>query len=211
VETRGAQGATMRHGPRSATCRSPRQPHAAPGRDVHRRELDVADRVRRRCCEPGLVGNPMTLIDRATSIAHDIRAGLLRYEETPRNLAGQCGLAAMLIAAALKSPRSLRSGFYMKFETLFGKRGYYPHRHAWCRVGSMIIDVTATQFSGNNKAVHAVRYDEDDRYVECARGAEALDDIMASWRGRELPAYARIARQLRARIAGAARAARGAP
>lgn len=141
----------------------------------------------------------MTLIDRAATIARDIRDDLLRYQETPRDLAGQCGLAAMLVASALKNPHALRTGFYMKFMTMFGKRGRYPHRHAWCRVGTMIVDVTATQFDQSNKAVHVARFDEDTRYIETASGCDAIDDIMNNWRGRELPAYVQLAKGLRRR------------
>ncbi len=139
----------------------------------------------------------MTLIERATTIARGIRTDLLRYEETPRNLAGQCGLAAMLVASALKNPHALRTGFYMKFETMFCKRGRYPHRHAWCRVGTMIVDATATQFDRNNKAVLVARFDEDTRYIETASGADAIDDIMDNWRGRESEAYVQLAKSLR--------------
>lgn len=141
----------------------------------------------------------MTRIDRATTIARDIRTDLLRYDETPRDLSGQCGLAAMLMAAALKNPHALRTGFYMKFMTMFGKRGRYPHRHAWCRVGTMIVDATATQFDRGNRAVHLAHFDEDTRYIETASGADAIDDIMINWRGRELPAYVKLAKGLRRR------------
>lgn len=143
----------------------------------------------------------MTLIARTTVIASGVRTQLLSYDETPRDLAGQCGLAAMLMAAALKNPHALRTGFYMKFETLFGKRGRYPHRHAWCRVGTMIVDVTATQFDQSNKAVHVARFDEDTRYIETASGDDAIDDIMDNWRGRELLAYVQLAKGLRRRRA----------
>lgn len=139
----------------------------------------------------------MTFIDRATTIARGIRTDLLRYDETPRDLAGQCGLAAMLMAAAFENPHALRTGFYMKFEMLFGKRGRYPHRHAWCRVGTLIVDVTATQFDQSNKAVHVARFDEDTRYIETASGRDAIDDIMNNWRGREVPAYMQLAKGLR--------------
>jgi len=40
---------------------------------------------------------------------------------------------------------------------------------------------------------------DDDRYIETADGADAIDDIMTNWRGRELPEYARLARSLRRR------------
>ena len=141
----------------------------------------------------------MTLIARTTAIARDIRTNLLRYDETPRDLAGQCGLAAMLVAAALDNPHALRTGFYMKFDKLYGKRGRYPHRHAWCRVETMIVDVTATQFDQSNKAVHVARFDADTRYIETASGSDAIDDIMINWRGRTLPAYVQLARGLRRR------------
>ena len=143
----------------------------------------------------------MTSIERTTAVARDVRAQLLSLRESPRDLAGQCGLAAMLVAAAIEDPHALRTGFYMKYERLFGKRGLYPHRHAWCRVGAMIIDATATQFAKSNSAVHVVRHDEDVRYIETASGRDAIDDIMLNWRGRELPAYVQLARGLRRRCA----------
>jgi hypothetical protein len=140
----------------------------------------------------------VTIIERATTIARDVRTGLLRHDEAPRNLAGECGLAAMLVAATLSDPHALRTGFYMKFERYLGKRGRYPHRHAWCRVGTMIVDATATQFDRSNKAVHVTRFDEDTRYIETASGADAIvDDIMINWDGRELDAYVQIAKDLR--------------
>jgi len=115
----------------------------------------------------------------------------------PRNLAGACGLSAMLVAKALNDPQTLRTGFYMKAETLFGKRGRFPYRHAWSRIGAMIIDATATQFNQNHRAVHVAPCDEDPRYLEIASGGDALDDILTNWRGRELPAFVQLARQLR--------------
>jgi hypothetical protein len=136
-------------------------------------------------------------LDRVTARARDIRAELLRVHETPRNLAGECGLAAMLMAAAIADPHALRTGFYMKRAKLLGTCGRYPHRHAWCRVGTMIVDATATQFDRSNKAVYVVRFDEDTRYIETASGGDAIDDIMTNWRGRELAAYVQIARGLR--------------
>lgn len=105
----------------------------------------------------------MTRLDQATLIARDVRTDLLRHDETPRDLAGECGLAAMRVAAALSDPHALRTGFYMKRRLYFGKGGRYPHRHAWCRVGPMIVDATATQFAWSHRAVHVVRADEDTR------------------------------------------------
>jgi hypothetical protein len=141
-----------------------------------------------------------TLLVRARTAAQEIRALLLSYPETPRNLAGQCGLAAMLVAAALGKAHTLRTGFYMKRETFLGNRGRYPNRHAWCRIGTTIVDATATQFDRGNKAVHVARFDEDIRYIETSCGLDALDDIMTNWRGRELPAYVQIAKKLRGRL-----------
>jgi hypothetical protein len=139
----------------------------------------------------------VTRLDRAATIARDIRTGLLRYKETPRDLAGECGLAAMLIAATLGNPHALRTGHYMRRRNYFNKRGRYPHRHAWCRVGPIIVDATATQFDRGSKAVHVVRHDEDTRYIETASGADALDDIMINWDGNQLEAYVQIAKELR--------------
>jgi len=36
-----------------------------------------------------------TALERTITLSRDIRAGLLRYAETPRDLAGQCGLASL--------------------------------------------------------------------------------------------------------------------
>lgn len=139
----------------------------------------------------------MTLLGRTTAIARNVRAELLNYAETPRDLAGQCGLAAMLVASALGNPKVLRTGFFLKREKLFGGYARLPNRHAWCRVGPMLIDVTATQFGRRYKAVHVVRIDEDTRYTETARGEDAIDDIMTHWRGHKLYAYALLAKNLR--------------
>ena len=136
--------------------------------------------------------------DDAITVARGVRAALLARADVPRDLAGQCGLASMLVADALGEPRSLRVGFYMKQTTFCGRRGRYPHHHAWCRIGAAIVDATATQFNRRHPAVHVVVAD-DARYLETADGADAVDDIMANWRGRELPEYARLARSLRRR------------
>jgi hypothetical protein len=47
----------------------------------------------------------MKVVERATTIARDIRTELLRLKETPRNLAGECGLAAMLAPEAQRQIR----------------------------------------------------------------------------------------------------------
>lgn len=139
---------------------------------------------------------PVT-VDDAITIARRIRAELLIRVDVPRDLAGQCGLASMLVAVALDDPWSLRTGFYMKRTTFCGRRGRYPHCHAWCRIGETIVDVTATQFGHRHRAVHVTIADEDDRYVETADGEDAIDDIMVNWRGRELSEYKRLAKKLR--------------
>jgi hypothetical protein len=137
--------------------------------------------------------------DDAIVIARDIRAGLLARTDVPRDLAGQCGLASMLVADALGDPQSLRVGFYLKQTTFCGRRGRYPHRHAWCQVGRTIVDATATQFSDRHRAVHVVIANDDDRYIETADSTDAIDDIMTNWHGRKLPEYVRLARSLRRR------------
>lgn len=136
-------------------------------------------------------------VSRAISIARDVRGRLLTRRDLPRDLAGQCGLAAMLVAAEIGDPRTLRTGFFMNWTTFCGRRGRYPHRHAWCQVGSTIVDPTATQF-GRHRAVHVTRVLADDRYVETADADDAIEDIMDNWRGRDLPEYKRLARRLRA-------------
>lgn len=137
------------------------------------------------------------VVDHAITIARDIRVQLLGRRDVPRDLAGQCGLAAMLVAAELDDPRVLRTGFYMQWATFGGQRVRYPHRHAWCQVSDTIVDPTATQF-GRHRAVHVAHVRTDDRYVEVADAADALEDIMDTWRGRDLPEYKRLARRLRA-------------
>lgn len=138
----------------------------------------------------------MTAAD-VTTVAQRVRASLLARTGLPRDLAGQCGLASMLVADAVGDPGVLRVGFYMKQTTFLGRRGRYPHRHAWCQVGSVIVDATATQFGKTHRAVHVAIASGDDRYLETADSRDAVDDIMANWRGRELPEYARLARRLR--------------
>lgn len=136
-----------------------------------------------------------TTIALAIVVARTVRARLLR-RRVPRDLAGQCGLASMLVAAELVDPRVLRTGFYMKRGRFCGRCGRFPRRHAWCQVGDTIVDLTATQF-GLRATVYVVRVRADDRYVETADAADAIDDIMDNWRGRELPEYRKLARRLR--------------
>jgi len=137
------------------------------------------------------------ILKHATTIAQKVRTALLRLKETPRDLAGTCGLTALLVAVTLDDPSTLCTGFYLKYETFLGRRGHFPHRHAWNRVGAMIVDATATQFNQRSRSVHVAPYNEDRRYLETARAEAAIDDILINWRGRALPAYAQLARQLR--------------
>lgn len=150
---------------------------------------------------PQAQANTQLSLEHVITIARGVRTTLLRLnDETPRNLAGACGLAAMLVAKALNNPYTLRTGFYMKSETFFGKRGRLPYRHAWSRIGMMIVDTTATQFNQNHRAVHVAHCNEDLRYLEIASAREALDDILINWRGRELPAFVQLAKYLRQRL-----------
>jgi hypothetical protein len=137
--------------------------------------------------------------DRTLTAARAVRAKLLARSTVERNLAGYCGLASMLIADALGDVDVdvFRFGFFMRRETFLGKRGRYPNSHAWCQVGATIIDVTATQFGGF-PAIHVVEATDTDRYVECANGIQAVDEIMAAWWCDKEPEYRKIYRRLRA-------------
>jgi len=66
-----------------------------------------------------------------------------------------------------------RVGYFMSWQTPYGKRGRAPHPHAWCRVGEAIVDITATQF-GRFPAIYVVRAIATDRYVEHADGIQAI-------------------------------------
>jgi len=129
--------------------------------------------------------------------ARDVRAQLLK-RRLPRDLAGQCGLAALLIAVKLADPWALRTGFYMAKDTRFGHKRY-PHRHAWNHVGVTIVDVTATQFVGCRAAVNVVCAKDNVRYGETASGPDAIDDILTSWCG-ALREYRDLAAQLRQQL-----------
>jgi hypothetical protein len=135
-------------------------------------------------------------IARAIEVARMVRDDLLSRRGVSRDLAGQCGIASMLVAVELDDPRVLRTGFYMKRGRFCGRCGRFPHRHAWCQVGDTIVDLTATQF-GRHRAVHVVHVLADDCYVETADDADAIDDILDNWRGRELPEYRKLAQRLR--------------
>lgn len=136
------------------------------------------------------------LVERAIIVARDVRAELLNRAGIKRNLTGQCGLAAMHIAAALQAPRVLCVGFYMKHETFCGHYGRYPNGHAWCQIGDTIVDPTATQF-GRKRAVHVVLATEDDHYIKTEHGREAINTILRDWCGADLPEYRRLAARLR--------------
>jgi hypothetical protein len=76
-----------------------------------------------------------------------------------------------------------------------------PNRHAWCRTGDTIVDITVTQFGRQCKAIH-VTPATDPRYVEVAARNKAIDDIMDNWRGRESDVYVALALILRKRSLG---------
>lgn len=137
----------------------------------------------------------MRSVREAVVIARDFRARLLERSELPRDLAGQCGLAALHVAAAMSDPWMLRTGCYMAADARWPTRGRYPHRHAWCQVGDVIVDATATQFKGRVRAVHVTT--DHSRYVEFASGSDAINDILRNWCCAELPEYVQLARRLR--------------
>jgi hypothetical protein len=135
-------------------------------------------------------------LDRTIAAARTIRADLLRSGKS-RDLVGQCGLASIQLAVAIGDPRSLRLGFFMKRTTFLGKRGRYPHMHAWNVVDDTIVDATATQF-GSYAAVHVAPKDDAVDYVETADGAQALREMVAEWQLRYIDEYREPLRRFRA-------------
>ena len=129
--------------------------------------------------------------------ARTIRARLIARANMERKLGGQCALASMLLAEAIGDVDAFRMGFFMQRCTFLGKRGRYPHAHAWCRVGKVIIDVTATQF-GRYPAIYVVAANGTDRYIECANGAQAVREVMTAWNCDQVPEYRKLHRRLRA-------------
>lgn len=162
------------------------------------RTADAADWT--RVTQHNTIARPRrNLIDaQVVATARTVRTALLSRPKVERNLAGYCGLASMLIADAIGDVDVFRFGFFMRRETFLGKRGRYPNSHAWCQVGEAIIDVTATQF-GKFPAIYIVAATDTDRYVECADGIQAVDEIMGSWWFcSEEAEYRKIYRRLRA-------------
>ena len=131
------------------------------------------------------------------SIARSVRNGLLARRDAERGLAGKCALASMLIAEAIGDVSAFRVGFFMKRETLYGRRGRYPRSHAWCRIDRAIVDVTATQF-GRFPAIYVVAAHDTDRYIERADGTQAIDEVMKEWLLDRVAEYRQIHRRLRA-------------
>lgn len=151
-----------------------------------------------------MTGTAIQVLDCAITAARDVRAELLRRTGTRRvrrDLRGQCGLAAMRVAAVLRRTEVLRVGFYLRYETFCDRRGRYPNRHAWCQVDDTIVDPTATQF-GRRRAVHVAVAVDDDHYVETARGAAAIDEILDDWCCGYLPEYEHLAEELRKKKEG---------
>jgi len=128
--------------------------------------------------------------------ARSIRARLIARANVERGLGGQCALASMLLAEAIGDVDSFRMGFFMQRCTFLGKRGRYPHSHAWCRVRGAIVDVTATQF-GRYPAIYVSDADENHRYIECASGAQAITHVMTEWNCDRVPEYRNLRRRLR--------------
>ena len=102
----------------------------------------------------------------------------------------------MLLAEAIGDVDAFRMGFFMQRCTFLGKRGRYPHSHAWCRVGDAIVDVTATQF-GRYPAIYVVAAGATDQYIECANGAQAVTWVMTEWNCERVPEYRSIRKRLR--------------
>ena len=134
---------------------------------------------------------------RVITTARSVRDGLLARATADRDLAGECALASMQIAEALGDGALFRLGFFMRSRKLYGRRGRYPHAHAWCRVGATIVDVTATQF-GRYPAVYVVAANETDRYIERADGVQAIDTVMKEWLLDRIPEYRALRHKLSA-------------
>ena len=133
---------------------------------------------------------------RVLEAAASVRRDLLSLTTVGRDLAGECALASMRIAYAVGDASAFRTGFFMRARVLYGRRGRYPHPHAWCEVDGAIVDATATQF-GRFPAVYVVAAAGTDRYVERADGAQAIAEVMREWLLYRLPEYRKIYRQLR--------------
>lgn len=133
----------------------------------------------------------------ALCAARAIRVRLLSRPVVERGLGGQCALASMLLTEAIGDVAVFRTGFFMKTRRLYGRRGRYPHPHAWCQVGKSIIDVTATQF-GRFPAIYVVAATDTDRYIERADGAQAIDAVMKEWLLDQVAEYRALRRRLRA-------------
>ena len=138
----------------------------------------------------------MRVQEHVLAIARRVRNGLLASSSAERDLAGKCALASMLIAEALGDVSAFRVGFFMKRETLYGRRGRYPRSHAWCRIDRAIVDVTATQF-GRFPAIYIVAADDTNRYVERADGTQAIDEVLKEWLLDRVAEYRQIRRRLR--------------
>jgi hypothetical protein len=139
-----------------------RHRHAPPSENLVR----LARRVRRR-----LLRSP----DRCTCIAEI--GGMDSQECTEFDLAGLCGLAAVLIADALHDPMIVRLGMFGAEHT--EQHGAeHTEQHAWARVGIHVVDVTVRQFGEKWPAVMvapwaAVRQ----HYRESDRGKAAIRKI----------------------------------
>lgn len=131
------------------------------------------------------------------SAARTIRAKLLARTSVERGLGGECALASMLLTEAIGDVAAFRTGFFMQPRSLYGRRWRYPHPHAWCQVGSTIVDVTATQF-GRFPAIYVIAAIDTDRYIERADGAQAIDTVMKEWLLDQVAEYRALRRRLRA-------------
>lgn len=139
----------------------------------------------------------MHVQDHVLAIARRVRSGLLASSSAERDLAGKCALASMLISEAIGDVSAFRVGFFLRNETLYGRRGRYPRSHAWCRVDRTIVDVTATQF-GRFPAIYVVAAEDTDRYIERADGAKAINTVMKEWLLDRTAEYRQLHQKLRA-------------
>jgi len=118
----------------------------------------LARRVRRR-----LLRSP----DRCTCIAT-----IGSQECTEFDLAGLCGLAAVLIADELHDPTVVRLGMFVSAANALREQ------HAWARVGIYVVDVTVRQFGEKWPAVMVAPWAAVcQHYRESDRGKAAIRKI----------------------------------
>lgn len=101
-------------------------------------------------------------IVRAVEHARRIRKRLVAARPAAlKNLAGDCGLASIMLAVRLNDPNSLRA----------------CEDHAWNEIGNTVIDITATQFCSKIRGVY-VGERRDFHQIVIASGLAAYHEVV---------------------------------